>query len=71
VYLACLELNHISSAEQQGPQLLWDKINEEQNVGSSLDDWLVEEGIYEEVTVAAIKRVLARLWSFRFGITCP
>jgi hypothetical protein len=41
------------------------------NVGSSLDDWLVEEGIYEEVTVAAIKRVLARLWSFRFGITCP
>ena len=31
-----------------------------QNIGSSFDDWLKEEGIYEEVTAAAIKRVLAR-----------
>jgi predicted XRE-type DNA-binding protein len=30
------------------------------NKGSSFDDWLREEGIYEEVTAAAIKRVLAR-----------
>jgi len=30
------------------------------NIGSSFDDWLREEGIYEEVTTAAIKRVLAR-----------
>ena len=30
------------------------------NIGSSFDSWLREEGIYEEVTVAAIKRVLAR-----------
>jgi antitoxin HicB len=30
------------------------------NVGSSFDSWLREEGIYEEVTTAAIKRVLAR-----------
>ena len=30
------------------------------NTGSSLDSWLREEGIYEEVTAAAIKRVLAR-----------
>ena len=30
------------------------------NIGSSLDDWLVEEGIYDEVTTVAIKRVLAR-----------
>ena len=30
------------------------------NVGSSFDDWLREEGIYEEVTTAAIKRVIAR-----------
>ena len=29
-------------------------------VGSSLDSWLREEGIYEEVTANAIKRVLAR-----------
>ncbi len=28
--------------------------------GSSFDSWLQEEGVYEEVTAAAIKRVLAR-----------
>lgn len=31
-----------------------------ENKGSSFDDWLKEEGIYEEVSAAAIKRVLAR-----------
>jgi len=31
-----------------------------ENKGSSFDDWLREEGIYEEVSAAAIKRVLAR-----------
>jgi antitoxin HicB len=31
-----------------------------ENIGSSLDDWLREEGIYEETSAAAIKRVLAR-----------
>jgi hypothetical protein len=30
------------------------------NVGSSFDDWLREEGIYEETAAFAIKRVLAR-----------
>jgi predicted XRE-type DNA-binding protein len=30
------------------------------NIGSSFDSWLRKEGIYEEVTTAAIKRVLAR-----------
>lgn len=30
------------------------------NVGSSVDSWLREDGIYEEVSAAAIKRVLAR-----------
>ena len=30
------------------------------NKGSSFDDWLKEERIYEEVSAAAIKRVLAR-----------
>ena len=30
------------------------------NIGSFLDSWLREEGIYEEATTAAIKRVLAR-----------
>ena len=30
------------------------------NVGSSFDDWLREEGLYEETTSVAIKRVLAR-----------
>jgi DNA-binding Xre family transcriptional regulator len=30
------------------------------NIGSSLDSWLREEGIYEEVSANAIKRVLAR-----------
>jgi DNA-binding Xre family transcriptional regulator len=29
-------------------------------IGSSLDDFLKEEGIYEEVTARAIKRVIAR-----------
>lgn len=30
------------------------------NVGSEFDSWLRDEGIYEETTTAAIKRVLAR-----------
>ncbi len=30
------------------------------NIGSSVDSWLREERIYEEVSAAAIKRVLAR-----------
>lgn len=30
------------------------------NIGSSFDSWLSEEGIREEVTAGAIKRVLAR-----------
>lgn len=30
------------------------------NIGSSCDRWLREEGIQEEVTTGAIKRVLAR-----------
>ena len=30
------------------------------DIGSSFDNWLREEGIYEEVTATAIKRVLAR-----------
>ena len=30
------------------------------NIGSSFDGWLREEGVYEEVTATAIKRVLAR-----------
>jgi antitoxin HicB len=30
------------------------------NIGSSFDSWLREEGIYEEVTATAIKRLLAR-----------
>ncbi len=32
----------------------------EKNVGSSFDSWLRKEGVYEEVSAAAIKRVLAR-----------
>jgi antitoxin HicB len=31
-----------------------------ENKGSSFDSWLREEGIYEEVTAIAIKRVLSR-----------
>jgi hypothetical protein len=30
------------------------------NIGSSFDRWLREEGIYEDVSAAAMKRVLAR-----------
>ena len=30
------------------------------NIGSSFDDFLRKEGTYEEVTAAAVKRVLAR-----------
>jgi antitoxin HicB len=30
------------------------------NIGSSFDDWLREEGLYEQATAVAIKRVLAR-----------
>jgi hypothetical protein len=30
------------------------------NIGSSFDSWLREEGIYEEVTANAIKRVITR-----------
>ena len=32
------------------------------HIGSSLDDFLQEEGIYEEVTAKALKKVLA--WKF-------
>jgi len=32
----------------------------QENIGSSFDDFLREDGIYEEVTAAAIKRVVAR-----------
>jgi hypothetical protein len=31
-----------------------------ENMGPSFDDWLKEEGIYGDVSAAAIKRVLAR-----------
>jgi antitoxin HicB len=30
------------------------------NIGSTFDSWLREEGIYEKVSVTAIKRVVAR-----------
>jgi DNA-binding Xre family transcriptional regulator len=30
------------------------------NIGSSFDSWLAEEGIREEVTTTAVRRVLAR-----------
>ena len=30
------------------------------NIGSSFDSWLREEGVYEEVSANAIKRVVAR-----------
>jgi predicted XRE-type DNA-binding protein len=30
------------------------------NIGSSLDSWLCKEGLYEEVSASAIKRVVAR-----------
>ncbi len=30
------------------------------NIGSSFDSWLREEGMYEEVSATAIKRVLSR-----------
>ena len=30
------------------------------HIGSTFDSWLREEGIYEEVTVNSIKRVIAR-----------
>ena len=32
----------------------------QKNIGSTFDSWLREEGIYEEVSATAIKRVLAR-----------
>ena len=30
------------------------------NIGSTVDSWLREEGLYEKVSAAAIKRVVAR-----------
>jgi antitoxin HicB len=35
-------------------------VKKTRRIGSSFDDFLKEEGIYEEVTARAIKRVLAR-----------
>lgn len=32
----------------------------DKNIGSSFDSWLREEGIYEEVSAAALKRALVR-----------
>ena len=37
----------------------------EKNIGSSFDSWLQDEGIYEEVTTNAIKRVTIRQTSAR------
>lgn len=37
------------------------------SVGSSFDDFLKDEGVYEEVTAASIKRVLA--WQLREAMT--
>jgi len=34
-------------------------VNRQKHIGSNLDDWLQAEGIYEEVTAVAIKRVIA------------
>ena len=34
--------------------------NRKGRIGSSFDDFLKQEGIYEEVTARAIKRVIAR-----------
>ena len=36
------------------------KMRKKGGIGSSFDDFLREEGIYEEVTARAIKRVIAR-----------
>ncbi len=36
------------------------KMKKKGRIGSSFDDFLREEGIYEEVTASAIKRVIAR-----------
>jgi antitoxin HicB len=35
------------------------KMSENRNTGSSFDDFLKEEGIYEQCTATALKRVLA------------
>lgn len=32
----------------------------QENVGTTFDSWLQQEGLYEEVTATAVKRVLAR-----------
>jgi DNA-binding Xre family transcriptional regulator len=37
-----------------------DHMKKKGRIGSSFDDFLKEEGIYEEVTASAIKRVIAR-----------
>lgn len=37
-----------------------DHVKKKGRIGSSFDDFLKEEGIYEEVTARAIKRVIAR-----------
>ncbi len=36
------------------------KVTKKGRIGSSFDDYLKEEGVYEEVTASAIKRVIAR-----------
>lgn len=51
-----LAARHRSGAETQTRGQYMKK----KNIGSSFDSWLREEGIYEEVTAGAIKRVLAR-----------
>lgn len=39
---------------------LMEELMKKKNIGSTFDSWLSEEGIREEVTATAIKRVLAR-----------
>src|SRR5579863_1935683 len=47
--------NRIGTETEEGNRRMKKK-----NIGSTFDSWLREEGIYEEVTATAIKRVLAR-----------
>lgn len=44
-------------APNNGPK---ENCDEEENIGSSFDSWLREQGICKETTSTAIKRVLAR-----------
>jgi hypothetical protein len=54
----CVERRNRTSIWRSGGRR--ERGHEKENIGSTFDSWLREEGLYEEVSANAIKRVVSR-----------